>query len=663
MEAESLKDFDSEVAHWIAEIDNAEKHQRPWIKKAKKVLERYRDERTEGENKTTRFNILWSNTETLKPAVYYQSPKPNVSRRFKDEDPIGRIAAQVLERALSFSMDNYDFDGTMKSVIEDYLLPGRGIARAIYKSETEEYADVAEEGAEDAFEQNGELHQMYSRKKNESAECMYWYWEDVIIPKCKRWEDTPWIAFRAYPNRDKLRDLAKRGLFSREVADSIPLDHKPEGQDKDSPETFQKAVLYEIWDKESGRVKFLSKKYKEGLLSDKPPGLKLVKFFPIPKPLIAVGTNNTNLPIPLYLMYQDQAMELDELTSRIEVLTEALRVTGAYNAEHSKLKEIVQGGKNELVPVSNWGMFAEKGGMRGAIDFFPIDEVAKVLLSLYDARDRVKQDLYEISGISDIIRGASDPRETASAQRIKGRFASLRLEDMQGAAQAFIRDILQIKAEIIADNFEQETLQKMTGIDGMIEQQDQNGQPIKGNAWPQVMKLLRDDMTRQFRIDIETDSTIRADEEQERQSRVEFLNTSSMFLEKAMMAGQQVPQMIPLLGDMLLFAVRGFKVGRELEEQFETSIQEMSRAAQQPQQQQPDPRAQAEAQQTQAETQKMMAELKQSMEKHQAEMMKVAQDMKFKEQEHNLGLAEEQQDIRHQGELHEAKVRKLNSGD
>lgn len=656
MQAESLKDFDSEVARWITEIENAEKHQKPWIQKAKKVVERYRDERSEAEAGATKFNILWSNTETLKPAVYYQQPKPNVTRRFKDKDPIARVASQVLERALSFSMDNYDFDRTMKSVVEDFLLPGRGVARGIYKSETEQYEDVAEPGAADAYERDGQLFQEFSRKKNESAECQYWFWEDVIIPKAKRWEDTPWIAFRAYPNRDKLRELARKGLFTEEVADSIPLDHKPEGTDKNSPDTFQKAVIYEIWDKQSGKVKFLSKKYKQGLLSDKPPGLKLTGFYPIPCPLVAVGTNDTNIPIPLYLMYQDQARELDELTSRIEVLTEALRVTGAYNAEHSSLKEIVKGGKNELVPVTNWGMFAEKGGLKGAVDFFPLDQVVSTLISLYEARDRVKQDLYEISGISDIIRGASDPRETASAQKIKGRFASLRLEDAQKAVQSFIRDILRIKAEIIADNFEQQTLQAMTGIDGLM--QTPQGEV---NVWPQVMQLLRDDMARQFRIDIETDSTIRADEEEEKTRRVEFLEASGSFLEKAVLAAQQAPQMVPLLGEMLLFAIRGFKVGRELEEQFETAIQQLSQ--QQSQQPQQDPRAAAEAQATQAKTAKMQQETTQEQEEHRAAMADKAQKMRFEQEEHDIEMAQEAQELRNDDQLAQAKLRKANAVD
>lgn len=637
MEAETRKDFDSKVALWIEEIENAEKHQKKWIDRAKKVVERYRDERTI-DAKQTKFNILWSNTEVLKPAVYFQMPKPNVSRRFKDKDPIGNLAAQILERALSFSMDDYGFDSVANAAVEDFLLPGRGVARGIYKAEVETYEDPVDEYEEGAEERDGALFVNRSRKKSEAVECKYWYWEDVIIPKGKMQEEPKWIAFRAYPTRQELLELAKKGVIEESVAKEVPLNHRPEGTDKDSPDTFQQAEIYEIWDKTTKTVKYLCKSYKKGLLSDQEPGLKLVNFYPIPVPLVAVHSNDTNLPLPIYCMYQDQAMELDDLTGRIQVLTEALRVTGAYDATHSNLKKIVKGGKNELIPVSNWAMFAEKGGMKGAIDFFPLQEVVSTLISLYEARDRVKNDLYEISGISDIIRGASDPGETATAQKIKGRFASLRLEDLQKAVQVFMKDLLRIKAEIIADNFEMETLKKMTGIEGVI--QTQEG-PI--DAWPQVMELLRDDMTRSFRIDVETDSTIRADEEENKRNRVEFLEASGAFLERALQVGQAVPSLAPLLGEMLMFAIRGFKVGRELEDKFETAIQQISA---QPAPQQQDPKA-IEAQ---VNAQEKQQEMQMKGQEHQANMAEKAQGMQQKQESHQADMMAKGQKIQ-QGEV------------
>src|ERR1700761_2074434 len=118
-------------AYWMGQEKIAEKEETLWYKKSRKIIKRYRDERPES-NKDTKFNILWSNVQTLLPTLYARTPKPDVSRRFLDDDPTGRLASTLLERALSYSADHFDFDDMMLAVTEDRLLPGRGVARVLY---------------------------------------------------------------------------------------------------------------------------------------------------------------------------------------------------------------------------------------------------------------------------------------------------------------------------------------------------------------------------------------------------------------------------------------------------------------------------------------------------------------------------------------------------
>lgn len=133
---------------------------------------------------------------------------------------------------------------------------------------------------------------------------------------------------------------------------------------------------------------------------------------------------------------------------------------------------------------------------------------------------------------------------------------------------------------------------------------DQQG-PV---TWEDVTELLHKDGLRSFRIDIETDSTIATDEEEEKASRTEFLGAVGDFMAKAEPLAQAQPAIIPLLGEMLLFTVRGFRAGRSLEEAFETFVSQATAAAKQaasnPQPQPPDPKivaAQMQAQTAQAE--------------------------------------------------------------
>lgn len=116
---------------WLAEIQRADKEFVTWRKRSTKIIKRYRDERGDDFRQpdlARRSNILWSNVQTLQPAVYSQVPKPQVERRFKDADELGRVASQVLERATSFCVNAYNFNDVMNQVVQDYLLTGRGTA-------------------------------------------------------------------------------------------------------------------------------------------------------------------------------------------------------------------------------------------------------------------------------------------------------------------------------------------------------------------------------------------------------------------------------------------------------------------------------------------------------------------------------------------------------
>jgi len=114
---------------WLDQIKTAEDSFDKFFERGRKVVERYRDERGALETRRKKFNILWSNVQVLKPALYGRQPKPQVERRYRDADPVGRTAAMLLERALEYEVEqNPDFSAAMNGAVEDRLLPGRGVA-------------------------------------------------------------------------------------------------------------------------------------------------------------------------------------------------------------------------------------------------------------------------------------------------------------------------------------------------------------------------------------------------------------------------------------------------------------------------------------------------------------------------------------------------------
>jgi hypothetical protein len=81
------------------------------------------------------MSLLWSNISVLQPAICARMPQPNVTRRFKDNDPVARVASEMVERAIQYTFDDADFDGVMRGVRDDYLLTARGTAWVRYDAE------------------------------------------------------------------------------------------------------------------------------------------------------------------------------------------------------------------------------------------------------------------------------------------------------------------------------------------------------------------------------------------------------------------------------------------------------------------------------------------------------------------------------------------------
>lgn len=633
-------DDGSEFKRWLAEIQTAQKHFDAWSKQGRKIVKRYRDERDTYSENATKFNILWSNIQVLQPALYATRPKPQVDRRHLDPDPVGRAASMILERALAHSLEEYEFNDVMKAARDDYLLVGRGTAWVRYEPT---YGD------EQPDPDGGEPFRPVSY---ETAPCEYVGWQDFLHGIAPRWELVPWVARQMHLTREKLVER-----FGKEIGNAVPL--KPvNGMDKDKAEgfgdVFSRAHVWEIWDKGSKTALWLCPGHPQ-LLDKKQDPLGLRDFFPCPKPLLATTTTDSLIPVPDYHEYQNQACELDELSGRIAVLTRALKVAGVYNGAAEGVQRLLsEGCENELIPVENWGAFAGEGGISGAIQFMPLKEIADTLMQLYAARDKVKQDLYEITGLSDIIRGASMASETATAQRIKGQFASLRLTDRQNEVARFARDIIRLKAEIMSEHFAPETLLVASGYKYMP--------GADAQTFQQAVALLKDDALRGFRIDIETDSTVAPDQMAEQESRVAFLTAMGGFIKEAVPVAQMVPQMTPLMMEMLTFVARGFKAGRQLEESFETAAKALTEASQQaaqPQEQQPDPAQQMMLQAEQAKMQSLQAKTQADMAKAQADQQVAGLDAQAKQAEHEMKMAEMQMQFQFKQAEHEMKMAEL----
>ena len=559
--------MDHTYEDWYNCIAQYERTFKEWEGRADKIVKRYRDESRSRNNPTAKFNILWSNVQTITPAVFARLPRPDVSRRFRDNDPIGRVASMMLERALEYEIEHYgDYASAMKQTVQDRLLGGRGTAWVRYEPHIVGQAAGMGEGApddgfqvtEDADEaetEGGIYREDQERIEYECAPVDYVYWRDFGLTTARTWEEVTAVWRKVYMERAALVER-----FGEELGGKIPLDTKPETSksfNEKMGEGSREALIYEIWDKATGQVIWLSKSMGK-ILDTRDDPLQLENFWPCPKPMFATLTTDSLIPVPDYVLYQDQARQLDTLADRIDGFIQALKVRGVYDASEPSLQRLfTEGENNTLLPVKNYGAFSEKGGLVGAINLVDIAPIAQGLNMAYQAMEQVKGQIYEIMGIADIQRGQTDPNETLGAQIIKSNNASGRLKTMQHEVVNFATALLQIKAQIICQHFTDDTIIKISGA-MQLSPQDQA-------LIPQALALLKDEPAKNFRIEVTTDSMIYQDEQQEKQNRMEFLSAVSGFLSTALPAAQSTPELTPMLVEMLKFGVTAFKAGKGLE--------------------------------------------------------------------------------------------------
>jgi hypothetical protein len=559
---------------WYKTIMGYERSYKRWEARVDRIVKKYKDDSRYDRNPNARFNILWSNVQTIQPAIFARLPRPDVSRRFRDNDPIGRVASMMLERALEFEIEHYgDYKSAMNNAVLDRLLGGRGVAWVRYEphivGETEDMPDDGLEVTEDSDEaETPEATETENPERIEYECCPvdYVHWRDFGHTIARTWEEVTAVWRRVYMSR-----LALVERFGEELGYQIPLDTKPDDlkQSYKSDDGVYEAVIYEVWDKETGKVLWISKSLGK-IVDERDDPLGLENFWPCPKPLYATLTTDSLEPIPDYTIYQDQARELDVLCDRIDGLINALKVRGVYDASASELQRLFSEGENNtMIPVSNWMAFAEKQGMKGAIDLVDLTPFASALMSCYQAMEQVKGQIYELMGIADIQRGQTDPTETLGAQIIKSNNAAGRLKTQQHAVVDFATSLLSIKAQIICNHFTDETLVKISGAMQLSEQDKQ--------YIPQAIALLRDEAAKNFRIEVTSDSMIYQDEQQEKADRTAFLAAVGQFVSMALPTAQAAPEMTPMLLEMLKFGVTAFKAGKQLEGIIDQTADDMKK--------------------------------------------------------------------------------------
>ena len=542
------------VEEWIKKIDNAEKHYENYHTLIKDIRKYYKNDKNKNKH-----NIFWSSIETLKPFLYFKQPTPYIDRKEKSVDPVASTACRILEKALTWNLDNQDFDGTIKYVRNDFLLSGMGLAYEKYEPTFKkiEQVSMTKQGLEMV---EAEI------LDSEKVKTVYIDPEDFIADseKVGIWEDCNWFAIKIHMTRREVVDQ-----FGEDIEELLLTDD-------DEKEGKKSCVVYEIWDKPSKKVMYLTKDCKVRFLKEIGDVFGVDGFFTMPKPIFGTQTNDDLIPVPDYTQIKEQLNELDGITTRMQLTMKALKVSGCYDNSFPELRNILDKDIT-LVSVADFDKLKQSGGIKNIIDFMPIDQYIQALTSLAERRQDLISQIYEITGVSDIMRGNSDPSETATAVTKKTNFGTLRNQDRQNDMQRFITDLFKIKAELICERFSPESLAQFAE-----EGTDQN-------LIDAAIRLLKTDKLRGMVLGIETDTSFEQDGDgQQVNDTITLIHT---MITNAFQVVSAQPLLLPLYRKMVETAVITFPNARQYEqviEQVFDGIQQELAAAKQEQQPNPE---------------------------------------------------------------------------
>lgn len=595
------------AARWLPELAAAHAEVEKWQASGDKIIKRFKDEREAAQQSESRMNLFTANVQTQQALLYGKVPEVSVTRRFADaDDDVARVAGELLERLLNSDVERTgdSYAEALSYALQDRLLPGLGQVRIRYVAEFEEGeptpAIIAPDGTELAPEVPAEPLKTY-----ECVETDYVAWKDFRWSPARVWHEVRWVAFKARMSKRQVRERfdteelveMRRGVT---VADTIPYSSKRQEEQDKKPDPLARADVWEVWDKESRRVIWLVEGFAMALdVKDDP--LSLRGFFPCPRPLLANATTEKLLPRPDFVLAQDQYAEIDSITDRINRLQKAIAARGVYDKSNTEVKRLLtEAGFNELIPVENWNRFSEKGGVAGAIDWLPLEPIVAAITALSARRQEVKADLYEVTGMSDVMRGQGEgPGVTLGEQQIKARFASVRLQALQDDFARFASDVQRLKAEVVASLFDEATI---------LNQSNAQYTADAALAGPAVALLKQ--RFAHYRVEVKPENVSMQDFAELKSERMEVVAGLSQFITAAAPLAQQMPQSMPFLLKILQWTIAATKGSSEIEGVLDNAIQQAQQASANPQQQPPDPKLLTQQLKGQQDLQKVQEETK-----------------------------------------------------
>lgn len=647
---ESTKQFGppsptSKASRWQVELAAARKNQDGFWTSGDKANREYRGEKGEGGG--ARLNLFYADVRNQEASLS-GTPRTRARRRYADAlDDVARVSADILDRLLNTDVEQSEdeaagFRAAADNARGDWLRTGLGVMRFRYVMETEPTPETPAK-TDEAGNEIAPAVPAGERKRSEDVDTMYVNWRDLLWSPCRTWDEVRWVAFRA----EMTKDEAKR-QFGEDVAKRLPIKSKLQGDKEDKPEeAWSRIELWEIWNKDDRTVYHYCEGY-DRILKETPDPLELPGFFPCQRPLVANSTTDKLMPRSSFYLAEDLYEEAHSLTRRIRALVKAIKVVGLYDAANPELARLLdEACDNELLPAAEFTAFLAKGGLASALQLLPIEAQVKAVAELVLQRNVVRQEISEVLGSSDVMRGQSAERVTATTDRIKARAFSMRAKVPQDEFARFIAAGQRIRAQIIARWFDPETIAVRSNMANTAD----------AELMPQAIDLIKQDVS-QYRIDVDAESLSMTDFDAVEQDGLALLKGSAEFF-TAVAPIAVDPMLMKFFVGLYQQAIAGMRAAPRMEGIVDRFVAEVEQKAKQPPAPPPpDPKveqekikteaiklkAQTDAQKSQMDMQGKVMDLQIKREELGMKRQEMAMDAQAKQQDMALNAQERMQD-------------------
>lgn len=614
---ESVKTTRDEVRRWINQITSAKKESEKWEEECKDAWREYQCE-TRKDNSyrapvswtSNAYSRYWSDTMVLLPAIYGECPRAIAKARF-EQDAVARTGTIIAERLAAFLMEQSNFHRAMQKSALEYLHSSRATARPYVEAITtvrkqrvplqeievenedpeappttalvdENYTPPPDDVPILTDEEGFPYYELDTEEEVSDSKFSFksLHFDELVHSTGARdWDDIWWIAFKCTCTRKQAGE--RFGPIVKEIKSGADKD--PEKLNEKKEDLFS---YWELWDKRDRQVHWLHENYKEDYLDSQDDPYGLVDFFPCPRFMVVNERYNDVYPVPDFTQTRDQYEQLHLLARRINAVTKSIKGSIIYDGSVTGLAELfTEATDNQGVALADFGDLTSKGGLANVIQIPEYFRLAETLQTLIQVFTKTSEDTDQLRGISEVLRGTSDPSVSATAEKIKKAAANNRFSQRQKEMTRFVRDSLEALVDLALKVLEDHQIKEIVGFPYM--------DPEDQQRFDQALVVLRDDKSRLVRVDIETDALLAINAQEDKENSIELMDAFSKVAPALFQAVQQTPEMAAVGFKLMQVWLGNFRYGKNAEDELKQAFDQIYQKIQNPPpppEPQPDPK-------------------------------------------------------------------------